>query len=145
MRRKITILISVLALLLVASAPAAAAPAPSSAPAPTDSSASTCHIVRRGETLFSIGRRYGVSPWAIAAANHLANPNRIYAGQCLYIPRGGCCYLRCHVVRPGETLFSIGRRYGVSPWAIASANHLANPSRIYAGQCLYIPCNGCYW
>ena len=44
------------------------------------------HYVRYGETLFSIGRLYGVNPYAIAHANGLPNPNRIYAGQVLLIP-----------------------------------------------------------
>ena len=94
MRRKMMVLFSVLVVSLLITAPVAAAPATttSSAPAPATLSAATYHVVRRGETLFSIGRRYGVSPWAIAAANHLANPNRIYAGQCLYIPRSSCYY-----------------------------------------------------
>ena len=44
------------------------------------------HHVRYGETLSSIGRLYGVNPYAIARANGLANPNYIYAGQVLLIP-----------------------------------------------------------
>lgn len=44
-----------------------------------------------------------------------------------------------HVVRPGETLFSIGRLYGVNPYTIASMNGLANPNYIQIGQVLYIP------
>jgi hypothetical protein len=43
------------------------------------------HRVRYGETLSSIGRLYGVNAYAIARANGLANPNRIYAGQVLVI------------------------------------------------------------
>jgi LysM repeat protein len=46
------------------------------------------HVVRAGETLYSIGRRYGVSPNSIAAANCLANPNYIWIGQVLRIPSG---------------------------------------------------------
>lgn len=45
-----------------------------------------CYRVRYGDTLFSIGRRYGVNPWEIARANGLHNPNWIYAGQWLFIP-----------------------------------------------------------
>ncbi|HJW83267.1 MAG TPA: LysM peptidoglycan-binding domain-containing protein [Anaerolineae bacterium] len=44
-----------------------------------------------------------------------------------------------YTVRPGETLFSIGRVTGVNPWTIARVNGLANPHRIYAGQVLWIP------
>ena len=47
-----------------------------------------CHRVSYGETLSSIGRRYGVNPYAIARANGLYNPNYIYAGQVLCIPSG---------------------------------------------------------
>ncbi len=45
------------------------------------------HVVRWGETLFGISRRYGVSIRAIAEANGIRNVNRIYAGQRLVIPQ----------------------------------------------------------
>jgi LysM repeat protein len=47
-----------------------------------------------------------------------------------------------HVVQRGETLYSIARYYGTTPQAIASANGLANPNYIYAGQRLIIPTGG---
>ena len=96
------------------------------------------HRVRRGETLFSIGRLYGVNPYAIARANGIPNPNRIYAGQVLLIPSGQP-HRRVHVVARGETLLRIARRYGASPWAIAQAKGIWNLNRIYAGQRLVIP------
>lgn len=42
--------------------------------------------VRWGDTLYSIAWRYGTSTWALASANHLYNPNYIYAGMFLRIP-----------------------------------------------------------
>ena len=47
-----------------------------------------------------------------------------------------------HVVQPGQTLFSIASRYGVSSWGMAYANGLWNPNWIYAGQVLVIPYAG---
>lgn len=44
-----------------------------------------------------------------------------------------------HIVRPGETLFCIGRAYAVIPWAIAQYNRIYPASRIFAGQRLVIP------
>jgi putative chitinase len=44
-----------------------------------------------------------------------------------------------YVVRPGDTLFSIAWRHGVSVWALAQANGLYNPNYIYYGQVLRIP------
>ncbi len=44
-----------------------------------------------------------------------------------------------YVVQPGDTLFSIAQRFGVSVESIAMANNIVNPNLIYAGQRLVIP------
>ena len=44
-----------------------------------------------------------------------------------------------HTVSPGETLYMIAQRYGVSAEMIAGANGLSNPNQIYVGQVLYLP------
>ncbi len=95
MRRRMLVLVSVVLVSLLLTTSVAAAPATSPSPAPAMWGAPAYHTVRPGETLFSIGRRYGVNPYSIASANHLYNPNRIYIGQCLYIPAGGCYYSWC--------------------------------------------------
>lgn len=99
------------------------------------------HIVRWGENLYRIARHYGTTVEAIAAANSIANPHRIYAGQRLVIPHatrpspGGFWY----TVRYGDTLSGLAWRFGRNMWAIARANGISNPNWIYAGQRLYIP------
>jgi putative chitinase len=112
------------------------------------------YIVRHGDTLSGIAWRYGTSVWAIRQANHIANANRIYAGQRLHIPAGGGPYYHdgyyhhggtyhhghgSYTVRWGDTLSSIAWRHGTTVWAIRQANHIANANCIYAGQRLYIP------
>lgn len=47
-----------------------------------------------------------------------------------------------HVVQPGENLYRISLRYGVSMTAIQAANNLANPNLIFVGQQLIIPAGG---
>jgi lipoprotein NlpD len=42
---------------------------------------SRVHVVKRGETLYSIAWRYGVDDDALARWNHIADPNLIYVGQ----------------------------------------------------------------
>ncbi len=49
---------------------------------------------------------------------------------------------RLYVVQPGDTLGIIAWRFGTTAWAIASANSLANPNLIFAGQVLVIPAGG---
>ncbi len=56
----------------------------SSAPAPGASP--IVHVIAAGETLTSIAAKYGVSVQALVAANHIANPDSIEAGQRLVIP-----------------------------------------------------------
>jgi LysM repeat protein len=63
------------------------APAPPPPP-PAPSPGGTTYIVQRGDTLFRIAVRHGVTIQAIAQANGLTNPNLIYAGQTLTIPGG---------------------------------------------------------
>ncbi|MCX7818507.1 MAG: LysM peptidoglycan-binding domain-containing protein [Kiritimatiellae bacterium] len=44
-----------------------------------------------------------------------------------------------HVVQPGETLSAIAAAYGVSAAVIAQENNIADPSKLRAGQKLFIP------
>lgn len=46
---------------------------------------------------------------------------------------------RWHTVEDGESLYSIGKRYGIAYQRIARANGIADPSRIFVGQRLAIP------
>ena len=120
-------LVIVTLLLLVGVAPVSAVP-----------KGDVVHIVQRGETLYSIARRYGVDMWTIARVNGILNPNRIYVGQRLVIPKGQPA-ATVHIVQRGETLTRIALRYGVDAWTIARANGITNLNHIYVGQRLTIP------
>lgn len=105
------------------------------------------HIVQRGENLFRIGQQYGVSWVAIAQYNGLTDPNAIQAGQTIRIPPPGEPQptptppgpITLYVVQPGDNLYRIGLRFGISWVQIAEANGLDNPNQVYAGQTLKIP------
>lgn len=47
------------------------------------------YVVRSDDTLLRIALRYGVSPWALAAISHVANPALVYPGQELVVPGEG--------------------------------------------------------
>lgn len=67
----------------------AAAPAPTTdtaGSAPPPAGDGTTHTVQRGDTLFAIAQRYGVTVQAIVDANNLSNPNNLSPGQQLIIP-----------------------------------------------------------
>ncbi|NYF24691.1 LysM peptidoglycan-binding domain-containing protein [Sporosarcina sp. JAI121] len=47
--------------------------------------------------------------------------------------------MQIHVVRPGETLWLIAQRYGVTVNEIVTANQLENPSKLVSGLAIVIP------
>ena len=110
------------------------------------------HVVVRGENLTRIAARYGVTVADLVAANAIANPSRIFAGQRLAIPGAvtsapsaaavappAAPAPAVHVVERGENLSRIAARYGVTVADLVAANGIANPSRIFAGQRLTVP------
>ncbi|MFH1085812.1 MAG: LysM peptidoglycan-binding domain-containing protein, partial [Chloroflexota bacterium] len=110
------------------------------AAAGTPAATTARHTVQRGDTLWSLARRYGTHPREILARNGaaIANPDQLTPGTVLVIPLGAAP-LRTHAVRRGESLASIAQRYGVETQELIRANGLANPNRIVVGQVLVIP------
>lgn len=96
----------------------------------------TDYTVRRGDTLFSIARRFGTTIDSIVAMNSLRNPDLIYAGERLRIRRMA---LKTYTVKKGNTLWAIARRFGTSVSVLAQLNQLENPDIIYQGQILQLP------
>ena len=116
------------------------------------------HRVRRGDTLGEIADKYGVSVAALRTANMIRG-SMIHPGQDLLIaaaPKGmNLAELAAqeedetpvrrrgssdkHVVRRGETLWSIARRHGVSINSLAHSNGLARNGTLSIGQVLSIP------
>ena len=117
-------------------------------PAPTVVKQATAgvHVVRRGETLSGIADAYRTSTSKLRADNNLRNADRIYAGQRLKIGSGSGTasqtsttgQRRTHVVRSGDTLDGIARRYGTTVRAIQSANRIRS-TVIHPSQVLIIP------
>ena len=117
--------------------------------------------VEQGMTLYSISRANGLTVAQLASANGIAPPYTVSTGRVLRIP--GVAQARApkaaytseeqvasnepvkkssggmHTVTGGETLFSLGRKYGVSPYAIADLNGLSNDASLNVGQSLRIP------
>jgi membrane-bound lytic murein transglycosylase D len=111
-----------------------------------------------GDTLSAIARRFDTTTVALQRTNGLGRSSLIRIGQVLEVGSGGAWTPlvwtpppapqlvaasrdgnRVHVIRKGETLYRIARRYGLSVAAIAAANDLASPNRILVGTALAIP------
>jgi murein DD-endopeptidase MepM/ murein hydrolase activator NlpD len=92
------------------------------------------HVVRRGDTVYAISRRYGVSVASVIDHNGLRPPYPLKLGQRLSIPLP-----RRHVVARKETVYGISRRYGVPLRSVIDANRLVPPYALRIGQTLLIP------
>jgi LysM repeat protein len=104
------------------------------------------HVVRPGDTAWGVARRYGVPLTGILRANGLDASARILPGRKLVLPgarpRRGAAPVtertRAHVVRPGETVGGIARRYGVTVGSVLRRNHLRPTATIYPGRRLLV-------
>lgn len=94
------------------------------------------HVVRPGDSIYSIASLYGVTPASIISENELAAPDRLVVGQTIVITEG----IRSHTVAPGQSLYSIAALYGVTVNAILAINpQLTDPALVYPGQVISIP------
>lgn len=119
------------------------------------------HTVRRGETLSTIAARYGTTVDDLKAANNIRNARSIGVGTEINVPnitgaagwdverptrsrrsgrasQTGTKYSPYHVVRRGETLFSISRSYGVSLKNLMEWNGMTEKSVIMPGTRLVV-------
>ncbi len=126
------------------------------------------HVVRRGDTLAAIARRYGTTAETIASANRIRNVRALHIGQTLEIPRYPAVSRRTarpvrvaqaeppprhkragdppksgapperYVVRHGDTLYSIAHRFRTSVELLQRRNGL-DGTRIQPGDVLLMP------
>ncbi len=91
-------------------------------------------IVRRGDTVYGIARRTGVSLRQLVQLNGLRPPYLLHPGDRLRLPAR-----QRHRVRRGETLYRIANRYDVPIRELVAVNGLKPPYVIRPGQELVIP------
>lgn len=111
------------------------------------------HRVKRGDTLSTIARRYHTSIKNIMWANNLRRSSYIVAGQRLKIPQRGVVvtqaqaassssasgqWTRKHVVKRGDSLWILAKRYGTTTREIQEMNRLST-TRLSIHQVLKVP------
>jgi len=104
------------------------------------------HIVQKGETMFSIAQRYGLTVDAVAHFNNVGDPRQIYVGQRLVIPVAdhdvAVQAVAPYLVQAGDTLQMIARLYHTTWQDLMYINRMVSPSAIYAGQVLQVRVRG---
>ena len=108
------------------------------------------HIIKKGETLYSIARIYGVKPRAIKKENSNIDINDLQPGQVIKIKKGELKYsdqkpkenrekYHYHNVKPGETLYSIAIHYETTDKKIIDHNPQLMDRKLLAGEYIRLP------
>ncbi len=110
------------------------------------------YAVRRGDSLYSIAKRFNTTPQRLLLLNGLSANQSIYIGQQLKvreesrlsgnteIPKVSSVTgnVRYYTVKTGDSLYSIARRFGTKPETIQQLNGMSASSNIYPGQRLIV-------
>ncbi|WP_461256669.1 LysM peptidoglycan-binding domain-containing protein [Treponema sp. R80B11-R83G3] len=110
------------------------------------------HIVRQGDTIWSMSRYYGTSVHIIEQHNPGISNRLLKIGETIVIPAFGNTpppkstpvtvpsnLPGTHVVQKGETFWSLSRKYGVDPQALAEANGLKLNDILHEGRTIRVP------
>ncbi|HXQ31520.1 MAG TPA: LysM peptidoglycan-binding domain-containing protein [Steroidobacteraceae bacterium] len=123
-----------------------------------DQKRDAAHRVRRGETLERIATAYAVRPAELLALNGLTDPKSIKPGMTLKLPplqpisaaaavsaaaapvqaAAGASSPEVYVVRSGDVLSDIARRFGLSEAALMSQNAISDRDFLFEGQTLNV-------
>jgi len=94
------------------------------------------HKVTKGDTLWSISKQNNISLELILAFNNIKDKDTLSIGQIIKIPQDNlpaADYIM-HIVKKGDTLWSIAQKYNLSVDLILATNNIANSELISIGQ-----------
>ena len=113
----------------------------------------TIYTVEKGDSIYKISKKFGVSMQCIREANSLYS-DKLLVGQKLTIPAScektqpsSCANLstggeELYVVVSGDNISTIAKKFGVKSSDIIRVNNLQNPDKLKVGQQLKIPSKG---
>lgn len=99
------------------------------------------HIVEKGDTLYSLSKKYGVSVDDLRSANAISGSD-LYAGQKLIIPakkNDKRVTYESYTVKAGDTLYSIAKRSEITVDELRRLNSLDSSAVLKIGQNLKVP------
>ncbi len=96
------------------------------------------YVVKKGDILSNIAIMYDTTYSHLAKINSLLNPNIIYPGQILKVPKRDEILIDFYKVKNGDTLSSIALKYDTTVNKIVQDNAIKDPNIIFSGEILKI-------
>ena len=100
------------------------------------------YLIKEGETLEDIARRFNTSVDMILNINDIYSREYLRAGEEIIVPKNQESYFTYYTVNQGDTLYQIARKYNINPSLLALLNGLNMEDYIYPNQRLIIPKSG---
>ena len=98
---------------------------------------SNTYTVKKGDSLYSIATKYGITVNDLKTTNNLTS-NTLSIGQVLKIPGLSIEQPNTHTVSKGESLYSIANKYGTTVTELKNLNNLTS-NNLSIGQVLKLP------
>ena len=99
----------------------------------------TQHVVAKGETLYSISRKYGVTVNELCNKNNITQSQVLKAGQKLVIPSMELSHTETYIVAKGDTFYGVARRHNITVEELLKLNGLKSSDTLKIGQVLKVP------
>lgn len=97
------------------------------------------YVVARGDTYTAVAARVGTTVPRLRALNPGVDPDNLQIGQRIVVDaRAPVDPLRSYWVRPGDTLYRIGRWSGTTVQQLLRLNRLAAPELLQAGSIILV-------
>ena len=97
------------------------------------------YLVRYGEDLSSIAKKFNTKESIILDLNNIAFPDMIREGKEIIVPINKEKFFEYYTIEKGDNLYSIARRYNINPDLLAILNGLNIEDYIYPNQEILIP------
>jgi len=113
------------------------------------------HVVRQGDTLWSMSRSYGTTVGMIEQYNPGLSSRYLKVGDTVVIPAlnntapvarqipaaasSAASVKGTHIVQKGDTLWSLSRKYGITPEALAASNGMQLNEILREGRAIRVP------